>query len=63
MGTMDDEATNWTPPWKHGAGSKDAGARRGEQTLISSASTWMQEALEAWSEDGYKKSRRSLRWP
>ena len=45
---------NWTPPWNR-KGTDDAPTRRGERTLIGSASAWMQEALEAWSEEDYKK--------
>ncbi|REF97513.1 hypothetical protein DFJ67_3514 [Asanoa ferruginea] len=36
-------------------GGEDAAVRRGERTLIASASAWMQEALLAWSEDDFRK--------
>ncbi|WP_350279682.1 hypothetical protein [Kribbella sp. HUAS MG21] len=52
---MTEETKKWTPSWRRRGTEEDAAIRRGEQTLIGSASTWMQEALLAWSENDFKK--------
>jgi hypothetical protein len=47
--------TKRTPSWKQSDIGEEFALRRGELTLIASASAWMQEALLAWSEDDFKK--------
>jgi hypothetical protein len=47
--------TTWTPAWKRSETGEDTAVRRGERTLVASASAWMQEALLAWSENDFKK--------